>query len=248
MSSAVIKAGDAKLLSRGMYSLDLRDISRQADEMLASARAQAQELLEQARTQTEVERQAVRRQARKEGFEEGVAEGRRAGHAEALSQAREQFAADQASLINTMASFVDEFGVRREQLYLAARRDVVVLAIVIARRIVERLPEIEGAAADSAAAACEAALEMVRGATEVVVRAHPDEWAAVENLTSDLQRKMKASGHFQIVEDASVGRGGVVVESADSTVDASVSSRVERIADELVQQWRRRLRELAIEL
>ncbi len=247
MSSAVIKAGDAKMLSRGMYSLDLRDISRQAEEMLDSARAQAQETLVQARARIEVERETVLRQAREAGYEEGKAEGHSAGHAEGLSQAQTQFAADQASLISTLNSFVDEFGAQREQLYLAARRDVVILAIVISRRIVERLPEIEGAAAEAAAEACEAALELVRSATEVVVRAHPAEWAAVESLTSDLQQKMKASGHFQIVEDDSIGRGGVVVESADSKVDATAASRVEKIADALIHQWRQRLRELAIE-
>ncbi len=247
MSSAVIKAGDARMLSRGMYSLDLRDISRQAEAMLDSARAQAQEIVAQARAQIEVERETVLRQTREEGYEAGIAEGRCAGHAEGLSQAQTQFAADQASLINTLNSLVDEFNSRRDQLYLAARRDVIILAIVISRRLVERLPEIEGAAAESAAGACEAALEMFRGATEVVVRAHPAEWSAVESLTSDLQRKMKASGHFQIVEDDSVGRGGVVVESADSKVDATAASRVEKIADALVHQWRQRLQELAIE-
>ena len=38
MSGAVIKADQARFVSRGMYSLDLRDISRQATDMIAAAR------------------------------------------------------------------------------------------------------------------------------------------------------------------------------------------------------------------
>ncbi|HVP10478.1 MAG TPA: FliH/SctL family protein [Phycisphaerae bacterium] len=247
MSRAVIKADEARFASRGMYSLDLRDISRQAADMIATARAEAERLVVEARRQAETLRESIQRAAHREGYEKGLTEGREKGRAEALAQAREQFAKDQASLVTALTGLLEAFKAQREKLYLAARRDVVVLAVTLARRIVARLPELGDAADDAACKACEEALQLVRGATDVVIRTHPDDRTALEHLVDEIKSSMQASRDIHLVEDASVGRGGVVLESADCTIDAKASSRVDRIADELVAGWQRRMKELSLE-
>ena len=132
-------------------------------------------------------------------------------------------------------------------MYLAARRDVVVLAMAIAQRIVSRLAGLADAAPEMAAEACRQALELVGEATEAVIRVHPDDRRALEQIAEGLSRAVQSSRHLRLVEDPSVGRGGVVVETADCAVDAQAASRVERIADELVTDWRQRMKALAIE-
>ncbi|MBN2563519.1 MAG: hypothetical protein JXQ75_21580 [Phycisphaerae bacterium] len=246
MSSVVIKAGEARMLSRGAYGFDLRDIAREAEGMLAAARAEAEGIVGQARRQAEAEREAVRQAAHRGGYEQGIAEGREAGRAAALVEVREQFAKDQGSLVSALKSLLDGFSGQREQLYLAARRDVVVLAIAIARRISKRLDVMDDVASGAAAAACQEALGLLAEATEAAVRAHPDDCQAVESLAGSLGGSLLSSRHIRVVRDATVGRGGVVVETADSTVDARVASRVDRIADELVTDWRDRLKALSI--
>jgi flagellar assembly protein FliH len=247
MSGAVIKADQARLALRGRYSLDLRDISRQAEDMIAAARAEAARIVTEARDQAESVREAIRQEAQRSGYQKGLAEGREQGRAEALAQAREQFAADQVSLVQALGGVVEKFEAQREKLYLAARRDVVVLAVALARRIVAKLPELGDAAGDAAVKACEEALDLVRGATEVVIHTHPDDWAAVEHLADEVQRAMQSSRSIRVVEDASIGRGGVALESADCAIDAKASSRVDRIAAELVAGWQKRMKELSLE-
>ena len=244
MSGVVIKAGDTRVGSRGLYSLDLRDIAGQADAMLSEARSEGARIVAETRQRVEAERETVRRAAYREGYEQGLARGAEAGRAAALEEARQRLGREQASLVSALQSLAEAFRAQREKLYLAARRDVVVLAIAIARRIAGNL---DGMAGEAAAEACREALELIGGATEAVVRAHPDDRQALETLAQSLSKAMQSPGHLRLVEDASVGRGGVVVETGDCTVDARAAARVERIANELVADWRERTKALALE-
>jgi flagellar assembly protein FliH len=246
MSRTVIKAGDARVESRGAYSFDLRDISRDAEAIIAAGRAEADRLVAQARKQIEIERQAALEEAKREGHEAGFASGREEGHAEALVEAREQLAQEQASLLSALTALVDEFGAERDRLYVAAKRDVIVLASAVAGRVVTKLTEVDDIATDAAVKACEEALDLVRGATAVVIRANPEDCRTLESMADDLNRTVKASGHVRVVEDASVGRGGVIVGSDDTVVDATAGSRVERVAAELAANWRERVERLSL--
>lgn len=247
MSCTVIKAGDATLRTRGLFSLDLRDIASQAEAKLAAARSEAKRLVEDARRQAQAERDGVLQAARHEGYEKGLAEGRAAGRDAALNEAAARFAEEQGALTATLKDLLTRFDARREELYLAARRDVVVLAIAIARRVASRLTDLADALPEAAVEACRQALELVGEATDVVVRIHPDDRRALEEIAADVNRTVQASRRVCLAEDPAVGRGGVVLETADSAVDARAAACVERIADELVADWRQQMKALALE-
>lgn len=247
MRGCVIKAAEARTLSRGMYSIDLRDIARQASEVVDAARVEADRIIAQARERAELERREALEAARREGYEVGLAEGDAAGRAQALAEATERYARDQASLTSALTELMTQFAAQREQFFVSARRDAVVLGVAIARRVISRLAELGDTAGDAAAAACAEALALLRGASGAVVRVHPEDQAAVQQFAGDLARTMSVAGDVRVVEDASVGRGGCVVQAEDCVVDATAAGRVARISDELVADWRARLRELSVE-
>ncbi len=247
MSSVIIKNGHALRPSGGPCALDLRDIARQAELMLAAAHSQAEKFVSDTRARATKQAEAIRQAAYNTGRAEGLAEGRTVGRRTALAEARREFAESQVSLVSTLTKLLAEFNERREHLYAAARRDVVLLAVTIAGRITEKLSCMADVAPDAAAQACEEALSMLCEATEVVIHTHPDDAAAIEDLEQQLARTMNSSPHMRIVEDVEVGRGGVKVQTADATIDATISTRIERVADELMNDWRRRLKELPIQ-
>ena len=246
MSGVVLKAGDSRAMTRGLCSLDLRDFARSAEDMVAAARAEAQRIVQEARLRAESERAAVRQQAHRQGYEGGMTEGRAAGEAAALAEARERFAKEQQALLAALRDLLERFQAQREQLYLAARRDVVVLAVAVARRIVSGLDAMGEAAPEAALAAAQEAMDLVGKATEALIRVHPADRQALEKLAKDVQNDLQSSRHVRLVEDAAVGRGGVIVETAEGSVDARAMSRVERIADELVTDWRQRVQTLRL--
>ncbi|MFQ5411331.1 MAG: FliH/SctL family protein, partial [Phycisphaerae bacterium] len=185
--------------------------------------------------------------AHREGFEKGMAEGRAEGHDAALAEARERFERDQSTLVSTVTNLVENFDQRRERLYTAARRDVVVLAIAIGARIAGRFARMEGIDTGAAEQACSEALRLVEKATDVVIRTHPEDAAAIQLLSDRLESAFRTNRHVRIVEDEGIARGGVAVEAADGKIDASIQARVDRIADELVSDWRKRMKALSIE-
>lgn len=241
--STVIKAGATRAVSGGALRMDLRDFSARAEAMLAAARAQAEEILARARD----EAASLGDQARRDGYEKGLSEGRAAGQSEgreaALAEARQQFAADQASLVTTLTALTAELRERREKLYAAARRDVIVLAMTIARRVAGKLSRLDDEAAGMAAQACQEALAVVSTATRVTVRVHPADAAVVATLSRSLSEAMGREAHLGLVEDEKVGRGGVILETPESIVDATLAGRLDRIADELITAWRGRISE-----
>ncbi len=247
MSGVIIKAGESRCITRGLYSLELRDIAEQAEAMLASASAEAETIVHEARSRAQSEQENIRRSAHREGYDKGIAEGRSAGHDAALAEARERFSREQSTLVSALTKLVENFDQRREQLYTAARRDVVVLAIAIGTRITERFAMMEGIDTGAAEQACGEALRLVEKASDVVIRTHPDDAVSIQHLSEQLETVVKRSRHVRIVEDEAVDRGGVAVEATDGKIDASIQSRVRRIADELVTDWRERMKALSIE-
>lgn len=246
MSAVVIKAGASRLIGRGLYSLDLRDIAGKAEEMLTSAREEAVRTASEARQQARLEAESLRQEARRSGYQEGFMEGRAAGAEQGLEEARRRLAEEQALLVTTLRTLMETFSEQREKLYLAARRDVVVLAIEIARRLADRIPELPGAATRAAESVCAEALELLSGTTEVVIQTNPADRAALEHLAESLHATLSSSRHLRVVPDETVKRGGVVVRTADSLIDGRLRERLERIADELVTDWRQRMKELAL--
>ncbi len=259
MRGLVIKPGDSPSLARGGIGLDLRDVARQADAILAAAHAEAQRIANQARAAIAADRERSRQAAYQEGYEQGRREGLEAGRQTALDEARAAFAADHGALAGALSKLLREFGERREALYTAARRDVVVLAVAIASRVCKKLAHADDAAPELALQAAEEALTLVRGATQAVIRAHPADAEALDQLSEPLSAVVRgrsnAAGpsHVRILEDPSVERGGVLLTAADASagaecrIDASITTRIERIADELVSHWRPRAAELGLQ-
>ncbi len=259
MRGLVIKPGDSPSLARGAIGLDLRDVARQADAILAAARAEAQRIATQARVAIAADRERSRQTAHEEGFARGRGEGFEAGRQAAVDEARAAFAADHGALSDALLKLLQDFGERREALYAAARRDVVVLAVVIASRVCGKLADRADAAPEMALQAADEALKLLRGATQPIIRVHPADAAALDQLAERLSaaglgRSASAeSSHVRIVEDSSVPRGGVLLTTADPSagaecrIDASITTRIERIADELVSHWRERAAELSLE-
>lgn len=244
--SSVIKAGDSRTASRGVFSLDLRDIASKAEETLVAARSEAAGIVKAAQRQAGDESSSIKKAAHQEGFERGLAEGRAAGEKMAMETAAKRFSADQSALLLSLTKMLAEFGRQREQLYVSSRRDVVILAVAIASRIASKFSIMEQVAPEIAAEACAEALALIRESTDVVISANPADTAAISRLTVELARTLKSAGHVRINEDANIPRGGISVASAETRIDAGINDRVERIADELVDNWRERMNELNI--
>jgi flagellar assembly protein FliH len=152
---------------------------------------------------------AIRRQARDEGYQAGYQQGQAAAREEAqrLGQAADQL---QRSLAEMDQQVADQ---------------LLALAMEIGRQVVRR----------ELAAQPEAILDVVREALvqlphqHAVIYLHPEDASLVRSYLGD---SLTHSGH-RILEEPRLARGGCLLESGGSQLDATVATRWRRIVENL---------------
>jgi flagellar assembly protein FliH len=165
------------------------------------------------------EAERIRELARAEGHAEGLAQGREDG----LSEARSAAGALQQALSEALAL--------REQLTEETERDAVALALALAAKIL----------AGTLAVEPERVLDSVRGALRrvtdrrrVTVLVDPADLETVSAAIAEVEAQVGGIDHCDVQADRRVGRGGAIVRTLESEVDASVDTQLER-AREVIQ-------------
>lgn len=165
------------------------------------------------------EAERVRELARAEGHAAGLAQGRGDG----LAEARSATSALRQALAEALAL--------REQLAAETEADAVALALALAAKIL----------AGTLAVEPERVLDTVRGALRrvtdrrrVTVLVDPTDLETVSAAVSELESQVGGIDHCDVQADRRVGRGGAIVRTLESEVDASVDTQLER-AREVIQ-------------
>lgn len=166
--------------------------------------------LEQQLAAIQMEMPRREEQARQAGYREGEQAGTRAA------------AAELQPVLQSMARTIEDLTMLRRRFRAEAERDVVKLALAIARRVLYREINMDP----------EAMLGLVRVALEQIdlrelhrVRLHPVDAPAIE-------RHLAAAGipgRVEVVADPSLERGAAIFETTRGNLDASISTQLEEI-------------------
>ncbi|MBN9658702.1 MAG: hypothetical protein J0H49_11030 [Acidobacteria bacterium] len=185
-------------------SLPARPQEPQAPQSAERQKAEIQKMVDQqvqARLQSE----------RQEYFRQGEAAG------------RQKAAAEAEAVVERLARSIEETAGMKGRLRRQAERDVVALALAMARRVLRRQIVIEE----------EALLGLVKAAFENVslrevteVRVHPQ---FVARLQGHLSR-IGAPEAIRIQGDPSLELGGVIVDTGRGSLDASIDTQMDEIA------------------
>jgi len=229
--STVIKARCARRDDLQLRVFRLGDIEAEASRILAEARAEARSLVSAVeRRSGDLAKQAWRK-GQQEGYQQGLADGRKDGREQALVEAREEFKQRQESLISTLAEVVKELDLRKRRLLSQAHKDLVSLAVSIARKVIRSVAEASPAVAEENV---REAVRLTGSASDVVVRVHPEEREFLELLVGEIAEQFGQSKHVRLVADESVNRGGCVIQTEAGEVDGRIETQVSRIAEELL--------------
>ena len=170
----------------------------------------------------ELEQQVERRvaEARQEGFREGEAAGRSRASAEAQPA------------LERLARGVEELARLRPRLIRESEVELVELAIGIARRILRRELSVD---AEALQGLVKSALEKLSVREICRIRAHPELEPGIRHC---LEREGQSG--LQVVSDATLERGGILVETSRGKLDASFETQLAEIgrglADRLTER------------
>jgi len=155
--------------------------------------------------------QDLEAQAREEGHAQGLLQGRAAAKVELMQQV-----ARLSEMLDALAKPLDDVDVAIEQ-------DLAQLAMAVARQLIRR--ELKTSPDEVIACVREALAALPAAACEVRVSVHPEDAQLIRSHLGEGQ----ASGAWQLLEDPLVARGGCVIRSDHSRVDASVETRLARV-------------------
>jgi len=155
-------------------------------------------------------------EAHEEAFAQGLAEGRAAGRAEVRAQ------------VDRLSGMFYDLAKPFEALDIEVERELLTLAMALARQIVRR--ELKTDPTQIIGIIREAIAALPVAAREVRVHLHPEDAAVVrENLAPTESERA-----WMIVEDPVMARGGCVINTTTSRIDARLETRLGAILSELL--------------
>jgi flagellar assembly protein FliH len=155
----------------------------------------------------------------RDAFAKGYEQGERAG-AEAGAKRAE-------AMLRRLAETIQELADVRRAMIRETERQMVQLAMAIARRVVRREVAIDS---ELTLTMARVALERLGDSTAVTIRLHPDDFEA----TCRQREALLAGSHVTVTPDPAVSRGGCLVQSDFGYVDASVDAQFQELARALL--------------
>jgi flagellar assembly protein FliH len=158
---------------------------------------------------------AIERDAYAKGYEAGERAGLETGGQRA------------DAMIARLTQSVEELASVRATMIRQTERQMVELALAVARRIIHREVSLDR---DLLIAMARVALDRLGEATKLTVKLHPEDFAA-----TNAARVSKVMGTCAtLVEDPRLERGACLVESDLGTIDVSVDAQIEEVARALL--------------
>lgn len=171
--------------------------------------------------QLKVEQQARLAALEREAFATGYAQGERAGLEAGNTRAE--------AMLRRLAQTLDELRGLRATMIRQTERQMVDLALAVARRILRREASVDQ---DLIVAMARVALERLGESGSTTIRLNPEDYAQ----TVQRQADHWAGAKVTVVADPAVSRGGCMVESDFGFIDAGVEAQFEQIAQALTGQ------------
>jgi len=212
-------AGTSGVMRKEVESAE--DKLKQAKDEIASLEAHVRELA--------VRHEQELSQACDEAYQQGLKDGTVAGEASGKAIAE---AAMDVRLNETAASInhrLQAIECALEAVFLDWEGRILELAMAISRRIVGEVCEVPGAAAAHVA---RSALKKLGAETRVMVRVNPADFTALEREKSLWARNNRK---VDLVEDDSVGRGGVLIETEAGSIDARIPRMTQKVEEALAE-------------
>ncbi|MEW5723191.1 MAG: FliH/SctL family protein [Thermodesulfobacteriota bacterium] len=195
-------------------TLTLEEAKKEAETIRVQARAEAEQLIQEA--------SATRSAAHQQGFSEGFQKGHAEGLARGREEGRRKFEEQATPALESFRKVEDLY----QDLWRVNEAALVKLALQVAERIV--LQEVQ-TRPETVGAAFKAALDQLHDQHQVLFRLHPDDLAALEHLREDIRRKATGLLKINFEPEENLSRGDLVMECEAGRLDATLRRRIENV-------------------
>jgi flagellar assembly protein FliH len=234
---AMIRQANASTMARDAVVLDLGDLTRQADQIRARARAEAELILGRARAQREQILAGAAEEGRQLGFAQGLEEGRSQGRDEGRAELIAELQPRLAALEHSWNTALGEFQQARHALVADARHEALELAVRMGQLVTKRILDISpGVVLDQVSAV----LSLVIHPSRLRIAVHPDDLPLVQEALPSLCARFNGRAHVELVPDETLSPGSCIARTAGDgragggEIDASIDTQLQRIVEVLL--------------
>ena len=202
-------------------AFDLADMSSRADEYVEAVRSEAAKIVQEAHRKAA----EIRRAAEEAGHRAAM----EAAHRVLDEKVRERM----QSILPALQKAVQQLKDQESRWHRQCETTLVQLAIKIAERLVRR--EVQNCP-DIPQTWIRESLEMATGAAAITLRLHPQD---LEGLGKCVDRLAAELGHLaplKVHADATLDRGGCVVQTEFGTIDLQLPTQLARMEEELLAE------------
>lgn len=236
---ALIKHANAGQLAREAIVLDLGDLSRQGQQLIESARARAEQLLAEARSERDRIIAGAAEKGHAQGLAKGLEEGRKKGEELGRAAAAAERKAQIEQIEKSWSTALAEFAALRDSMLAQAHIEVLKLSMLIARKVIKREIEADPRIVEEQ---MRAVLATITRPTELLIRVNPEDLEVARAALPGLTAAFEAVRSASIEPDAALARGsciactrgGVSEALGGGEIDGSIDSQLARIIEVLL--------------
>lgn len=206
------------------------EVKRQTDSaaiIKAEAEKEAEKIIQDAKNQAvsvlhdvQIQKENIESEAYQKGFEKGTAEGFEKGNAEVNR------------LIDRMHKVLESVMQRREEILQETESQIVELVILMARKVIKILSENQK---NIVMANTLAALKKVKTRGKVILRVNIEDLKLTSAHVKEFIEHVENIEGITILEDSSVEKGGVIVETDFGAIDARISSQLTELENKILE-------------
>ena len=212
-SSKILKGTKNKGCSITSYTI--QDMgARGKRSKVEEARIQAEEIVKQAKSQKE----AIEMQAYNEGIDKGQAEGRKM----AVKKIE--------PLFDTFRNAIDELSNMRQSIVETHQDQLLEIVFLITEKIIHRSIQLNP---DIILDTVRAASSHLMETDDIRLRLHPSDFEYIRDIENILGKKLSGRKQLHVIEDTSIDRGGIIIDTEFGEIDATIRSQIDHMKDML---------------
>lgn len=194
--------------------LNLKEAEKEREKILDEARKEAERIIKEAYAESE----RIKKEAYDRGFSQGLEDGFNSGKQEISIL---------ASRLREMTSYIAN---KRMEIINKSEREVVELALEIVRKVLKEIRENER---DVVIRQIRYALSKLTGSTRFIIRVNPADLEVASQHKEEFFKMVEEGGDIKVLEDPFVEKGGCVIETDTTTIDAQITSQLREIEEKI---------------
>lgn len=211
--------------SRSKANQLVEDATNQATKIVDDAKALANQELTDTRKKILSEKEEVQKEidslvssAKSEGYKEGYEEGFKRGQEEV------------DRLVAKIHTIVGSIADKRSQILEQSEAQVIELVLSIATRVVKTISESQK---DVVIQNVKSALARIKSRTDIIIRVNMRDLDLTTSKMKEFQNSIEKAKSITIVEDATIEKGGCIVETDFGHIDARIGSQLREIEEKI---------------